>query len=94
MTSGAMLSSIAETKAIQQETDDPAINGFVINASISGSDIAYVDAATRKPDGTSDVVCWDPRMRGYKRFSSFTAYLAGEVELLERLIVKERAKLR
>jgi hypothetical protein len=94
MMSGPMRSSIAETKDIQRETDDSAINGFVINASISGSDIAYIDPSTRKPDGIADVVRWDPRMREYKRFPSFTAYLAGQVDLLERLIAKERAKLR
>lgn len=94
MMHGPMHSSIAETKEVQRETDDPAITGFIINASISGSDIAYIDPSTRRPDGSADVVRWDPRMREYKRFPSFTAYLAGQVELLERLIAKERAKLR
>lgn len=94
MTGGPMASSVAETKEIQREVSDPAVNGFVINASESGSDIAYIDPATLRPDGTADVVRWDPRMREYKRFPSFMAYLAGQVDLFERRIAKEREKQR
>ncbi|MFT3717336.1 SMI1/KNR4 family protein [Pseudorhodoferax sp.] len=94
MTPGAMADSIADTRSIQEENDDPALRGFIINASISGSDIAYIDPATQRPDGTADVVRWDPRAREYHRSPSFMAYLEHHVELLQRRIAKERAKLR
>lgn len=94
MASGPMLASVNETKALQREDGDPAADGFVINASISGSDIAFIDPATVRADGTADVVRWDPRMGEYKRFPSFLAYLSAQADLLQVRIAKEREKLR
>jgi cell wall assembly regulator SMI1 len=94
MTSAPMARSIARTRALQVETADPAAAGFVIYASVSGSDIAYIDPATRRPGGMADVVQWDPLMSEYARFGSFVAYLQGQVEVLEHLIAKERLRLR
>ena len=91
---GDMARSIADTRSVQEELDDPARNGFIISASISGSDIAFIDPATRRPDGTADVVRWDPRALEYQRSPSFIAYLEHYIEVLERLIAKERAKSR
>jgi hypothetical protein len=94
MTSGAMRDSILETKELQRENSDPAAGGFVINASVSGTDIAYIDPSTITAQGSAEVVRWDPRMREYKRAPSFIAYLEDHVASLERRIAKERAKLR
>lgn len=94
MSHGPFASSVAETKDIQREISDSGADGFVFNASVSGSDIAYMDLAAVHPDGTADVVRWDPRMREYKRYPSFKAYLAGQADLTETLIAEARGKLR
>lgn len=91
---GDMARSLADTRSVQEELDDPARDGFIINASVSGSDIAYIDPAAQRPDGTADVVRWDPRALEYQRSPSFIDYLEHYVEVIERLIAKERAKSR
>lgn len=80
MTSGAMRASIDETKAIQRETNDRAANGLVINASISGSDIAFIVPST------GAVVRWGPGTGEYKRYASFDGYLNSHLEGLLRRI--------
>ena len=86
--------SIERTKEIQREKDDPAVDGFVIEASTSDTDIAYLDPDRRRSDGTTDVVRWDARASEYERVPSFEAYLAKHLDFLERWIAEERAKLR
>jgi SMI1 / KNR4 family (SUKH-1) len=91
---GRMKRSIEETKEIQREQSDPAADGFVIEASLSDTDLAYFDPASRRSDGSMDVVRWDARVGEYRRYPSFTEYLSGYASSLERRIARERGKLR
>jgi len=86
--------SIERTKEIQREQNDPAVDGFIIEASTSDTDIAFLDPARHRTDGTMDVVRWDARASEYERVPSFEAYLAKHLEFLERWIAEEKSKLR
>lgn len=92
--SDSMKSAIEELKEIQLEMDDPALNGFVIDASLGDTDIAYFDPSSLKESGTIDVVRWDARAGEYARYESFTGYLIGLANSLDRRIQSEMKKQR
>lgn len=92
MRGGPMRQAIDDMKQIQRNAGDRAAQGFVIEASLSDTDMAFFDLSSQRPEGAFDVVRWDNRE--YKRYPGFLQYLVGFGDTLARRIEKERRRLR
>src|SRR5262245_49125816 len=56
MREGPMRRAIDEMKQIQRNAGDRAAEGFVIEASLSDTDMAFFDLSSQQPEGAFDVV--------------------------------------
>jgi cell wall assembly regulator SMI1 len=92
---GPMKKTVAELKQIQEENAETADHdGIIFLASrFGGSFCVYFDRSTQKPDGSMEVVQWDPG-GVIQRHPSFTAYLESYKSVLEEAVERERKRLR
>jgi hypothetical protein len=91
---GQINENITAIKELERRNREPVADGFVIVASESGTDVAYFDPRTRRPDGRMDVVRWGGDVGEYRRLPGFAEYLDHYAASLERRIAKENSRLR
>jgi|HubBroStandDraft_1064217.scaffolds.fasta_scaffold20149_3 cell wall assembly regulator SMI1 len=92
MTSGRLHDRLA---AFQEELAGAGLKGAAEGLIIEGSfgtRITYLDRDKAKGSGNLDVVYWDRREMA--RYPSFTAFLEDYVEILGKLIEREKENLR
>jgi hypothetical protein len=91
---GPVHENVAAIQETERRNGEVMADGLVIEASESGTDLAYYDPATRKADGGMQLVRWAGDAGEYRRVAGFGEYLENHANSLERRAAKERLRLR
>ncbi len=94
MGEGSLVKRIAQLKHTLEESQETAGHKPIIFlAGLYGWYCVYFDLSSHKPSGSMDVVQWD--LGGVIRpHPGFTAYLQAHKSVLEKVVEKERKRLR